>query len=181
MPRSRACVSAVTAAQFTWMMLHLSWFHVHGRWLSFFTCILLLKWWCIEREILRAINRRDTPWCATNQELFLRSISLAAHQPVSDFWRPQTSLVGAYFSHCNPNDKITSCYTIRKDGALFRYTVPSILKWNTQYNRVWQQERSESTSESQAHRLVNAMWTIQSRQYFHREGASVTAASYCQH
>jgi hypothetical protein len=42
-------------------------------------------------------------------------------------WRPQTSLVGAYFSHCNPNDKITSCCTIIQDGALVRYTVPSIL------------------------------------------------------
>ena len=35
------------------------------------------------------------------------------------------------------------------------------------------------SSESQAHKLVNATWTVQSRHYFHQEGASVTAASYC--
>ena len=40
--------------------------------------------------------------------------------------------------------------------------------------------KSDTSSESKAHRLVNAMWTVQSRHYFHQEGASVTAASYCQ-
>jgi periodic tryptophan protein 2 len=40
--------------------------------------------------------------------------------------------------------------------------------------------KKDTSSESQAHKLVNATWTVQSRHYFHQEGASVTAASYCQ-
>jgi hypothetical protein len=32
---------------------------------------------------------------------------------------------------------------VKMEPLLARYTVPSILKWNTQYNRVWQQERRE--------------------------------------
>jgi hypothetical protein len=39
---------------------------------------------------------------------------------------------------------------------------------------------TESDGKTQAHQLVSASWSVQSRHYFHQEGASVTAASYCE-
>jgi hypothetical protein len=55
----------------------------------------------------------------------------------------KTSLVGAYFSHCNPNEKITSCYTISQDGAL--------VTWECNYN----EEESIMEEESKEDRAVN--------------------------
>ena len=39
---------------------------------------------------------------------------------------------------------------------------------------------TESDGKTQAHQLVSASWSVQSRHYFHQEGAGVTATSYCE-
>jgi periodic tryptophan protein 2 len=96
--------------------------------------------------------------------------------------------VGAYFSG---NEEIESCYTISEDGAL--------VTWKCNYNKEDQDgdqevmvddaldfftgggnDLTELDGKTQAHQLVNATWSVQSRHYFHQEGASVTAASYCE-
>lgn len=39
---------------------------------------------------------------------------------------------------------------------------------------------TDSGGKTQAHLLVSASWSVQSHHYFHQEGASVTATSYCE-
>jgi periodic tryptophan protein 2 len=106
-------------------------------------------------------------------------VTLSAHK---------SALVGAYFS----GNGVESCYTISQDGAL--------VTWKCSYNERDKGDDEEvmvddavefftggdcdfTTSkdgQTQAHQLVNATWSVQSRHFFHQEGASVTAAFYCE-
>lgn len=149
------------------------------------TCIT----WSSDSSVILAGSRDSTAriWTVQTTRNY-QPVTLSGHK---------SALVGAYF-HTSPQDnKIQSCYTISQDGAL--------VSWECKYDDDEKQnedmvnkavdfftgggatpfatllEQDDATTpSSQAHQLVNANWSVQSRHYFHQDGADVTAASYCQ-
>lgn len=133
-----------------------------------------------DSSVLVAGSRDSTAriWCLQTTKNY-QPITLSAHK---------SALVGAYFSG---NEQIESCYTISEDGAL--------VTWKCNYDKEDQHLDQEAMADdavdfftggdnnvtasygkAQAHQLVNATWSVQSRHYFHQEGASITAVSYCE-
>lgn len=151
--------------------------------------------WSSDSSVIMAGSRDSTAriWTVQTTRNY-QPVTLSGHK---------SALVGAYLTHdtASNNDRIQSCYTISQDGALVTWectyetdddsATASTIQESNQVKVVdsavdffsggvksFAQEDTTTVS-SQAHDLVNAIWTIQSRHYFHQEGATVTAASYC--
>jgi periodic tryptophan protein 2 len=152
--------------------------------------------WSSDSSVIMATSRDCTArmWTVHTTRNF-QPVTLSGHK---------TMLIGAFFSYSG--GRIDSCYTISEDGALvtwqatyddkdrseeidlpppeeFAAQVDQAVDFfsgggaETQLNM---KLRDDDRSKSQAHELVHATWSFQSRHYFHQEGADVVTASYCQ-
>lgn len=149
--------------------------------------------WSSDSSVLVAGSRDSTAriWTVHTMGNY-QPVTLSAHK---------SALVGVYFP-LGSDGTIESCYTISEDGSL--------VTWKCNYRKNGEEEKTvESNSEvmldnnavsffsgggnvpqlpgyfddertTQAHRLVHATWSVQSRHYFQQEGANVTSATYCE-
>ena len=143
--------------------------------------------WSVDSSVIVAGSRDSTAriWTINTTKNY-QPVTLSAHK---------SGLVGVFLTHNKDGSAIESCYTISEDGALVtwmcNYSVDeqdlpdqqvlvddAAVNFFTGGAHEFPQFNNDNGS-SQAHKLVQATWSVESRHYFHQQGANVTAASYC--